>query len=180
MERWKRIPGFNGYEASSLGRVRCVRSSSRLGHDKIVSQRLSGRHRNHLYYMVTLRINGKRKDVGVHTLVCSAFHGPRPAGTQVAHKDGDGRNNRSTNVRWATPVENCADRFAHGRTAHSDEHYAARLTNAQVRAIRAEHTRLKAGRKIVPHGTIPALAARYGVSRQTITNITTGSKWRHV
>ncbi len=60
----------------------------------------------------TLKVGGQL--LPVHTLVCEAFHGPRPTPKhQVAHGDGDRLNNRASNLRWATPKENGADRIRH-------------------------------------------------------------------
>jgi len=37
------------------------------------------------YQIITLYINGKRKDVKVHTLVLTAFRGPKPKGKEGRH-----------------------------------------------------------------------------------------------
>lgn len=52
----------------------------------------------------------------IHTLVCLAFHGPKPTPKhQVAHKDCNKMNNGYLNLRWATPKENIADSIILGR-----------------------------------------------------------------
>jgi len=50
----------------------------------------------------------------VHRFVCSAFHGPCPAGYQVGHLDGNPLNNRPENLRWVTPSENAQHKVLHG------------------------------------------------------------------
>ena len=62
------------------------------------------------YYAVTL--SGERRCV--HELVLTTFVSPRPAGYQAAHYDGDRRNNRANNLRWASRSENEADKLRHG------------------------------------------------------------------
>jgi hypothetical protein len=51
----------------------------------------------------------------VHTLVALAFHGPRPEGHQVNHKDCNPRNNKPSNLEWVTPAENMAHAAMMGR-----------------------------------------------------------------
>ena len=41
-----------------------------------------------------------------HSLVCTAFHGPRPDGYQCDHINGIPTDNRACNLQWVTPAEN--------------------------------------------------------------------------
>jgi hypothetical protein len=51
------------------------------------------------------------KRIGVHTLVCRAFHGESPKPNMRAHHiDGDTRNNRASNLEWKTLVEKAKHR----------------------------------------------------------------------
>ena len=50
----------------------------------------------------------------VHDLVLRTFVGPRPAGQQAAHGNGDRGDNALGNLRWATGSENEADKDRHG------------------------------------------------------------------
>jgi hypothetical protein len=47
--------------------------------------------------------------VRIHQIVAKAFLGPRPTGMQVAHNNCNHRDNRLSNLRYATPAENQAD-----------------------------------------------------------------------
>jgi hypothetical protein len=69
------------------------------------------------YSHVTMQLVGATKRHAVHRLMALAFLGEPPAGCQVAHNDGNPRNNTVANLRWATAKENQADRLLHG-TAH--------------------------------------------------------------
>lgn len=57
---------------------------------------------SHTYRNLVLR----GKTYKVHSLICAAFHGPRPLGAVVIHIDEDAHNNRSKNLRWGTQKEN--------------------------------------------------------------------------
>lgn len=55
---------------------------------------------------------------------------------------------------------------------HGTQHYAARLTDADVRRIRHDYDPGKV--------TYAALAARYGVGKQAIHKIITRATWKHL
>ena len=41
-----------------------------------------------------------------HTLVCTAFHGPRPEGYECDHINGNNMDWSASNLRWVTKMEN--------------------------------------------------------------------------
>ena len=115
-EIWRLIARHDGYEVSSLGRVRSLdRVITRMCKRGPVRARLKGR-------VLRLTVAGSgylvamlgRARPYVHHLVLSTFVGARPAGHQAAHGDGDRRNNSLGNLRWATRSENEADKVRHG------------------------------------------------------------------
>lgn len=75
-------------------------------------------------------------------------------------------------LRTATRAENMADAIQRGRLRRGEQHPAARLTEADVRAARRER---RAGT-----ASIGQMAARYGVSPRTIRDAVRGKTWRHV
>jgi hypothetical protein len=158
-ETWTTIPGFDGYEASDLGRVR---STDRLvraprGSRRCAGRILSPRVDRYGYLRVNLSVGNVHVTAPVHRLIALAFLGAAPSEShEVAHGDGTRCNNALTNLRWATTVENSDDRRLHG----------TRLSVTQVDEIRAA---LRAG---VMQKT---LARRYDVGRQTICNIANGT-----
>lgn len=103
-----------------------------------------------------------------YQLVLEAFVGPRPAGMEPRHLDGNTRNNQRSNLAWGTPVENEADKRRHGTIATGERNGAAKLTAELVREIRA------AG------GTQAAIAERYGVSQPTVARVRARRIWAHV
>ena len=183
-EEWRVIARNTNYEVSNLGRVRRA-TPNKYGRD--MGRVLTPAVNIHGYMFVGLCADGKNTSTNIHSLVCEAFHGTKPTDRhEVAHGDGDQKNNAASNLRWATRKENFADRDAHGRTARGVTHFSrtrpelvvrgqdhgcAKLTEAQVLAIRAE-----------PHffGISTHLAKRFGVSQTQISDIRNGKSWRHL
>ena len=108
-EAWRKVPGFPLYEVSDQGRVR----SLRFGKVRLLRPGF-----NHFGYgSVHLWREGAKSSTSctVHTLVASAFIGPRPEGQHVRHLDGNPRNNTSGNLSYGTVRENALDTVRHGR-----------------------------------------------------------------
>lgn len=106
-EEWRPVYGHEGiYEVSNLGRVKRVAPGSGTWAGRI----LNGKLDNKGYYQVAL--NGHT--VRVHRLVLAAFVGP--SSMLGRHLDGNSKNNTLENLRYGTPLENSADRIAHGRS----------------------------------------------------------------
>jgi hypothetical protein len=145
-EEWRDVVGWEGlYQVSSFGRVRSLdRTVQHLNRWGAVSGRVCrgrvlkpskfcGR-----YWQVSLKSDGERRAAYVHILVCEAFKGPRPSAKhQVAHGDGDGLNNRVSNLRWASISENNMDKVGHGTSNRGAQHPLSRLTAEVVRELRA-------------------------------------------
>lgn len=153
-EVWQPIPGFDGYEASSEGRIRSPRK--------------------------VLTANGKRKykvvNIGrvpryVHRLVALAFHGEPATDLWVLHRDDDPLNNRPSNLYWGTPKENSADKEANGNAPRGEHHQSAKLTEVQVVEIRA---RSEAGE------SRKSLAAAFGLCPQAVSHIVNRKRWAHL
>jgi hypothetical protein len=105
-EQWREIPSAPDYEASSLGRIRSYKS----GRPVILKGWLSGTG----YHYVTIR-DGVGRHRATHSLVCEAFHGPKPfPKAEVRHLDGTRTNNDPENLCWGTASENRYDSVRHG------------------------------------------------------------------
>lgn len=131
-EEWRSLVGFEGrYEVSSLGKIRTLSRYRPEYYHSILSPWLTLRG----YESVSLRLDGRRVSVSVHRAVMAAFVGPCPEGEQVAHNDGNRRNNRIDNLRYATPSSNIDDRRRHGRTARGQRNGGAKLDQAAARTI---------------------------------------------
>lgn len=166
-ERWKTIPFAPSYEVSDFGRVRRV-AGGQGARPMLRKQDLE--HTG--YYRVRLSEGGQRMRVSVHRTVLLAFRGEPPTPThQAAHRDGDKTNNRLSNLRWATCRENILDKQIHGTQARGETQGRAKLTEADVRAIRAHPQYYHCTRD---------LARLYGVCGQTIRRVRSGEMWQHV
>lgn len=183
---WRLVPGFPDYEVSDRGVVRRAvahhlkPTTYPAGYEmapwisKRRVPRKDGTVTDLSYLAVTLhnRETGTKKNLFVHRVVAYAFIGPQPSPEhQVAHKDGDRLNNRAFNLRWATGIENQADRIEHGTANRGARHGRSKLDEGDVRAIRA---RADAGE---PH---PSIAQDYGVDRSCIQAIASKRTWKHV
>ena len=150
-EVWRQIP-YSAYEASSLGRIRNIKTfkiqEPQIGEDG--------------YLFVGIRFLDQKHSKKVHQLVCLAFNGMKPTGAQcVRHLDGDKMNNIPSNLRWGTNKENAADTILHGRQIAGFDHPNVRITSDEAKLIRAEYMSHMAGRKKAANGFILGLERRY-------------------
>jgi DNA-binding CsgD family transcriptional regulator len=128
--------------------------------------------RTHGYLAVTYRgHDGQRHTDSVHVLMCEAFHGPRPEGKVVRHRNGNNQDNRPENLCWGTMRENYEDRDAHGTTARGSRQGLAKLSEDDIPEIR---TLLRQGR------TQREVGEMFGVDGGTVAAIVRGRTWSHV
>jgi hypothetical protein len=88
------------------------------------------------YHIVTLRHDGRQRQVFVHTLVLTAFVGPCPDGLMCRHLDGCKTNNHIDNLAWGTGSENQQDSIRHGTLPMGEKCNLAKLTEKDVLEIR--------------------------------------------
>lgn len=168
-ERWLPVVGYEGlYEVSDLGNVRSLDHYAR-----------AGKHASRLYRGRLLRIvrqpgsptrcgvsmhdgSGGQRTRLLHHLVLEAFIGPRPDGTEACHYDGDATNNRLSNLRWDSHVENEKDKMRHGtnansRKTHCPQGHALEDPNLVISEL------LKGGRKCMACNRARAYAHKRGI-----------------
>ena len=123
-EIWKPVTGFEGlYEVSNLGNVRsldryCLGRDGRseLHRGRVLAKQLTWN--GYCDVILSNRSAGiKRKHRPVHALVAEAFLGPRRAGCDVMHLDGDRTNNHAENLRYGPRAENLHQTYDYGGTA---------------------------------------------------------------
>lgn len=104
-EEWRTIPGYDGlYEVSNAGRVRSLRSNTRI-FDKehgIMRQKYDSKG----YLRVNLHKNGKCKAELVSRLVAETFIPNPNEYPEVGHDDDCKTNNTVENLYWTTRQEN--------------------------------------------------------------------------
>jgi len=165
--QYRPIAGFDGYAVGDDGSVWSNRSLNGQGYGPW--HRLAGFIARG-YWRVNLRRKGRIEKRSAHRLVLEAFVGEQPE-LQVRHLNGKRADNRLQNLAWGTAADNAIDREGHGKTLRGAEHGRKKLTEDDVREIRA----------LVAGGvTKTDVAAQFGIGRTTVRHIVTGKNWRHV
>lgn len=148
-EVWRPVPGFAGYEASSLGRVRNAKRKRPLSPIP---------HRG--YFVV--KLGHPNLAYGVHQVVAMAFNGPCPSGMVIDHVDTNKTNNRPENLEYVTNAENVRRAHSMGLMHASGEgNGACKLTDLQVSDIRQRAATT----------TNASLAREFGVTKTQIGRI---------
>lgn len=168
-EIWKPVPGYETlYHISDLGNIKRV-ADSRNGQKggNILRPRLA----KNGYWQISLS-NGRQRWFHVHSLVCIAFHGPRPAGYVACHNDGVRANNTAANMRWDTRSNNEMDRVKHGTSNRGARHGMAKFSETQIRQVK----QLLAEGKLSQRG----ISRLVGIAQQHISSIKRGKTWSHL
>lgn len=170
------IPGIIGYAAGDNGEIY---SFLRRGHGlsggpkyQTTPRKMTpspGNQAGDPYVTISWR---KRRFIRVAVLVCGAFHGPRPEGTECSHLNGDNMNNRPGNLAWETRKENQARRKEHGTAWIGRKHRQAKLNEEIVKVCR----HLYAGGE----RSASFLARLHGVDASTLCKAIKGRTWSHV
>lgn len=173
-EIWRAVVGFEGlYEVSDLGRVRSLdRVIESVGAARGYPKRVRGRVLKPQWHSQGYAQVGLCSRVHlVHAIVLAAFVGVAPLGTEGAHGDGDKWNNRLSNLRYATPLSNAADRVVHGTSGKGEKNAQAVLTDDDVIEIR---------RRIGEGEPYVVVAEDFPVTDRTIGKIARRERWAHV
>ena len=172
-EKWKAIPGYEGYEASNLGRVRSFRNSRWGLTEKPYVLKASKSPKGYmtLYPMV----NGKQKTKAVHRMVAEAWVENKSAKPCINHIDGNKSNNLPFNLEWCTIQENNAHSMATGlhRSFRGERAPCVKLTKKQVLTIRNEA-------KKIYLGFYRDMGKKYKVSWATIRAVVIRKTWKHI
>lgn len=161
------VPHAPGYGVTPDGQVWSLKSNWRGKGVRALKPFLSADG----YQRVHLTIDGKSVGHSVHSLVLSAFVGPRPSPRhQARHLDGARTNNRIENLAWGTARENSDDRVAHGTMLSGSRSPVAKLDEAKVAEIRSRYA--------IGGVFQRELAAEYGVSRRAIGYVLSGEWWK--
>ncbi len=108
-ERWADLAGACGYRVSDrseiVGVERRARTNNGLGEStRRVPAHLMSQSLRNGRCTVRLCVDGVPRTVGVADAVLEAFRGPRPRGYIAEHVNGDPRDCRLCNLRWARRV----------------------------------------------------------------------------
>lgn len=114
-------------------------------------------------------VNGRH--VVASRLICEIANGQPPSPEyQAAHSCGNGHLGcvNPRHLSWKTPKENSADSLAHGTRIGGENHYAAKLSQSDVRLIRS----------LIGSAPYSAIANKFGVTASTIWAIASGKVWK--
>jgi hypothetical protein len=171
-EEWKNIPEFEGYQASSLGKIRGIdrfkkgRSGLRLTRGQELKQVLNKKG----YPEVRLRKNGTHTRL-VHKLVTSAFLVKSEGYTQINHINGIKTDNSVVNLEWVTNSENQLHAYKLGLqpSRAGEGNSRATLTDEKVTILKELYNSGK---------TTKEVSELIGVSLSIIRQIIYGQSWR--
>lgn len=117
-----------------------------------------------------MKVNGK--STLAHRVSLEAFLGTSAKGKNVLHSCDNPPCVNPDHLRLGTQKDNAEDMVTRGRSARGERSGSAKLTEKQVLEILAMCERAEVSKAEI--GRI------YGVSHQTISDISLGKKWRHV
>lgn len=115
--------------------------------------------------------DGVRRRAYLHRLVLSAFFGNASNGMECCHNNGKRDDNRLSNLRWGTTLDNARDRKCHGTERLGESHPSHKLTERDVREIRQRVTR---GERVC------VVARDYSVRYDAVWQAATRRSWRHI
>lgn len=158
------VPDCPGYFVGDDGSlwVECADRCRRTGKSK---------HQGYLIAMIHDSTGQKRRRT-VHSIVLTAFVGPRPDGMECRHLDGNRANARLDNLKWGTSGENHLDQRIHGTDNAGERNGQHKLTEMQVKAARILRRDGKMKYKDI--------ASIFGVGITGIIFAIRGRKWKHV
>lgn len=163
-EQWKRIPGFEQYLVSNLGRIKSLKGNS----ERILklNKKRTG------YQEVQLGKHGGW--FLVHRLVAFAFLDNKDQKPHVNHKNGRKDDNRLINLEWVTRSENQLHAYRTGlqpysnhQRAYGENHSQSKLDYNKVKWIRNNYKR----------GDAVRFGKMFDVSQTTILNIINNKTW---
>lgn len=162
---FKQIPIYPNYSVSEDGKIIGERQK------KIIKPKIANG-----YETVTIYTPNGKKYHNIHRLVALAWLDvPKNyQSLQVAHIDGNRRNNHYTNLRWATPKSNTHDKYRHGThdlVPEGERHHNHKLTFDDVVLLR---NRVRNGERFM------AVIDDMGFKKLTAYDAVTGATWKSV
>lgn len=167
-EIWKKVPGYDIYEASTHGRIKNIDF-----HGTGIQRIRSFKKKNSGgYYKLIMCHNGTRNHTTVHQVIAKTFL-PNPENKPfINHIDGNKVNNMVENLEWCTHIENMNHAKENCLNPYGSKHGMSKIDESIVRMIKKElHNGLLNQKQI---------AIKFNVKHATVNHIKTGRQWGHV
>ena len=172
--QWREIARYPGYRFTYDGKVWSCWTAGRNPHMRNEWRCLSPYKSSVGYLYLSLRdCHGTScRHLPVHGLIAEAFHGPAPIGMEVRHfPDRERTNNCANNLCYGTRADNLADKLAHGTDNRGEKHPLCRITEQQVKEIRAACNGGESQQSV---------GRRYGIGQVQVGRIVRRKRWSHV
>lgn len=169
LEHWKPVVGFEGYyEISNVGSVCRVKPYRNVKAYARVTQWQWKGNGNRPY--VVLSKNGEHKTLKVHKIMVDSFLGGTPEGFTVHHEDDRYTNNRISNFRFLSAIDNWRDAYLSGLMTHGSKHKNAKLTEAKARELLALNGKI----------SLKQASKKFGISTTAVSYLWKGRNWAHL
>lgn len=116
------------------------------------------------------RVRWQGRQLSAHRVSWEIHYGPIPDGLCVMHVCDNQRCVNPAHLRLGTVADNNADMTAKGRSTRGTRHPNAKLSEADVRAIRG----------LAGTASQETLGRRFGVTQSAISDILVGRRWGHL
>jgi len=130
------VPDFPGYRVGSDGHVYSYKIRKKIDFTVKPKKLKAHPYSTGKYLHVGLRRDGKTFTKSIHRLVCSAFNGPAPVGSDCSHINGDDKDNRPSNLIWESRKKNCLRKISHGTDDCGSRNKRAMFTKEDILQIR--------------------------------------------
>lgn len=128
IEKWRPVPGINGYDISNQGRVRSLERTVKRRNGTTVTipgKILKPTPNAKGYPCVSISQNGVSRTEYVHDLLLRAFVGEKPRGYQARHLDDVKSHCTLHNLRYGSRRQNQLDAIRNGRHAYASRTHCA-------------------------------------------------------